>query len=171
MGMDVMGLNPTEDTGEYFRNNVWWWRPLWNYCVHVAPELCEDVNGNYNDGDGLDAESSKELARILHNEIASGRTEEYRKAYYNYLSRLPRHRCEHCDGTGIRTDEVGVDHGMPSRELEPETAALLGRSHGWCNACAGEGMQEAWDTNYPFSVENVEEFANFVEHSGGFAIH
>jgi hypothetical protein len=28
MGMDVYGKEPKSDKGEYFRNNVWWWRPL-----------------------------------------------------------------------------------------------------------------------------------------------
>ena len=28
-----------ENKGVYFRNNVWWWRPLWNYVC----EVCEDV--------------------------------------------------------------------------------------------------------------------------------
>ena len=35
MGMDVSGMNPSSETGEYFRNNVWWWRHLWNYSVLV----------------------------------------------------------------------------------------------------------------------------------------
>ena len=27
--------------GVYFRNNVWWWRPLWNYCLAVAEDIIE----------------------------------------------------------------------------------------------------------------------------------
>ena len=27
MGMDVYGRNRCSKEGEYFRNNVWWWRP------------------------------------------------------------------------------------------------------------------------------------------------
>ena len=29
--------------GIYFRNNVWWWRPLWNYCYNIAPDLVGDI--------------------------------------------------------------------------------------------------------------------------------
>ncbi|QOR55575.1 MAG: hypothetical protein UMS36scaffold28_65 [Phage 59_13] len=29
MGMDVYGVKPKSKQGEYFRNNVWSWRPLW----------------------------------------------------------------------------------------------------------------------------------------------
>ena len=83
MGFDLYGLNPKGDVpkpvitdwkddsisfeeqmkayqsyqndtpGSYFRANVWWWRPLWQY-ITVA---CEDIltekdieSGSYNDG-------------------------------------------------------------------------------------------------------------------------
>ena len=36
MGMDVFGKNPTDEKGAYFRNNVWFWHPLWDYCLHLS---------------------------------------------------------------------------------------------------------------------------------------
>ena len=30
-----------DNPGVYFRNNVWWWRPLWNYCYAVAEDIIE----------------------------------------------------------------------------------------------------------------------------------
>lgn len=171
MGMDVMGLEPTSEQGSYFRNNVWWWRPLWNYCEEVAPALCDGVSGHYNDGDGLDSVSASELATVLFAEIESGRTEQYRLNYYAQLAELPREDCSLCEATGIRTDEVGVSNGQPTRALSPEVASLVGREIGWCNGCDGVGTKEHWATHYPFSVENVREFAEFVRDSGGFGIH
>lgn len=53
MGMDVYGNHPTGKTGEYFRNNVWWWRPLAVYCCQVAPDItahCEHWQSNDSDG-------------------------------------------------------------------------------------------------------------------------
>ena len=168
MGMDVVGRNNPD---AYFRNNVWWWRPLWDYCVELAPELCEEVSGHYNDGDGLDEDGALQLSAILYMEIESGRTLRYEKAYNKRISELPRHDCNLCEGTGIRTDAVGVDMGMPTRELEPHVAAIVGRTHGWCNACGGEGLADDWQTSYPFSVENVSEFADFLADCGGFSIY
>jgi len=52
MGMDVYGIAPIAEVGKYFRNNIWWWHPLWNYVQEVAPHLTEGVNGHFNDGDG-----------------------------------------------------------------------------------------------------------------------
>ena len=52
MGMDVYGKAPTAEVGEYFRRNVWGWRPLWDMCLDLFPELTEKVEyGHSNDGD------------------------------------------------------------------------------------------------------------------------
>jgi hypothetical protein len=28
MGFDIYGRKPSSDAGKYFRNTIWWWRPL-----------------------------------------------------------------------------------------------------------------------------------------------
>jgi hypothetical protein len=170
MGMDVFGKNPVNETGEYFRNNVWWWRPLWNYCYDVAPHLLIGVSGSTNDGDGLEADDTQELVNILKVELEAGRTLEYQTEYNAELANLPRQDCELCETTGIRSDEVGFNAGMDKRELSPEVQILTGRTHGWCNACDGIGTKENWSAGYPFSVENVQEFVDFLASSGGFEI-
>lgn len=167
MGMDVVGRNNPD---AYFRNNVWWWRPLWDYCIEVAPELCGNVAGHFNDGDGLDEDDALELSRILQSHLESGQTKLYELDYNLRLASLPRNDCPQCGGTGIRTDEVGVEMGMPMRELEPEIQIITGRTHGWCNGCQGEGKNDHWETNYPFTVENVAEFTEFLDECGGFSI-
>jgi len=43
--------------GIYFRANVWWWRPLWDFCAHHCPDIIDQKtydSGHYNDGAGLD---------------------------------------------------------------------------------------------------------------------
>jgi len=174
MGMDVFGKNPTAEVGHYFRNNVWWWRPLWDYCCEVGAEVITDElaeNGHYNGGAGLDEDDAKALADILLTELAEGRTEAYEREHTAQLAELPRQKCEICDGTGIRTDELGVEYGHPDKELSPEVTILTGRTHGWCNGCQGVGTREHWGMSYPFSAENVREFAAFLTECGGFEIH
>ena len=39
MGMDVYGENPKNEKGEYFRNNVWWWRPLGDFVCSNYEEI------------------------------------------------------------------------------------------------------------------------------------
>ena len=73
--------------GYYFRNNCWWWRPLWNYCYEIAPDLIsEDLwnSGHSNDGAGLNGKDAKELGHRLLKEIESGNTLEYQAQYQQH---------------------------------------------------------------------------------------
>lgn len=170
MGMDVYGIAPKTEAGEYFRNNVWYWRPLWNYCLKVGADFLDPEVGHDNSGDSINATQARELAARLREEVQSGRTAEYKRSYDAYLASLPRHDCQFCEGTGIRSDAVGIERGMPDKVLEQDLAIMLGRTAGWCNACQGEGKVDAFETNYPFDVNNVIEFAEFCIGSGGFQI-
>lgn len=177
MGMDVIG----KKTDSYFRNNVWWWRPLWAYATIVCPEICGLVkHAGTNDGDGLGADDSKALAKALKESIANGECANYETEYNEWRANLPRKKCELCNGTGIRTDKIGIAQGMPSMEIRRALEALdvsekeikaLGRTQGWCNGCDGVGTVAHNAAHYPFSVDNVREFAEFLEDCEGFAIH
>ena len=171
MGMDIYGQNPKNEKGEYFRNNVWWWRPLAGYICGNYEDIAQHCeHWDTNDGDGLDAEKSQELGERILADIALGIIKDHEKSYNEYLSTLERVNCDLCEGTGIRTDEVGMEHNMPTRELSPEVTILVGRTHGTCNGCGGVGTRENFQMNYPFSEENVKEFAEFLVNCGGFQI-
>ncbi len=64
MGMDVFGKNPTSKDGEYFRANVWSWRPIHQLCETV---LKKQLPGwAFNDGEGLETqEECNQLADAL----------------------------------------------------------------------------------------------------------
>jgi hypothetical protein len=150
MGMDVYGTEPIDPKGEYFRNNVWWWRPLWDYCITHHPDPAAKVeNGHSNDGDGLNATDATKLGTLLKQDILSGKVDSYEEKYKQELESLPMAKCEHCSGTGIRNDEY---------------------VQGTCNACQGEGKVKHWAASYPFNKENVQEFSEFLVNSGGFSI-
>lgn len=170
MGMDVIGNNPKTERGEYFRNNVWWWRPLWDYCSVVAPTLTAPVLGHTNDGDGLQEHEAELLSKLLLTEVESGRTAIYEKLYREELAELPLEPCELCNSTGIRGADSPNGIDQSNKELSEEHQSLYGRTHGWCNGCDGAGEKPSWLINYPFSVDNVKEFALFLADSGGFAI-
>jgi len=160
MGMDVYGKAPKSERGEYFRNNVWWWRPLWDYVEEVAPELVANVSGHTNDGDGLDAEGAETLSKILMIRLSDGSVEAYEKARNVYLESLPNDPCDFCNGMGI----VQVKEGWPDY-VEGE---ITFRDP--CNSCQGTKEKPHWEKHYPFSAENVKEFAEFLAESGGFSI-
>ena len=74
--------------GVYFRNNCWWWRPLWNYCYFISRHynlnlIDEELfqSGHCNDGAGLNAEDSMTLAMHLQMSIEDGTAENYDSEY------------------------------------------------------------------------------------------
>lgn len=91
MGMDVIGRAPVSETGRYFRNNIWWWRPLWNYCELVAPDIIPESNlGHSNDGWELGHRASVALATRLEFAISEGHAAAYERARQEHLSPSPR---------------------------------------------------------------------------------
>lgn len=159
MGMDVYGKD-----GSYFRNNVWRWRPLWNYCCEVGSNAIPDkvkASGHNNDGAGLNEKDSIKLAKILLHQIEIGETKKYEDEYTAKIEALPDEDCIICGGTGLRANVPNIGPG----------------SNG-CNACGGSfdgnnrgtGKRRPWAASYPFSVENVKEFAEFLLKCGGFEI-
>ena len=73
--------------GVYFRNNCWWWRPLWNYCYKIADDIIsEDVwnSGHCNDGAGLNEEDAKQLGERLLESIENGECLKYQAAYMQH---------------------------------------------------------------------------------------
>jgi len=150
MGMDVYGKKPKNEKGEYFRNNVWWWRPLWSFCVLTYPDVAGKVqDGHSNSGDGLNSIDSKKLAKLIKQDLDSGNVHKYAVERQAYLDSLPLKGCEHCNCTGIRDDQY---------------------VKGTCNACHGLGEVKDWATQYPFDVQNVVQFQEFLDNCGGFSI-
>jgi hypothetical protein len=171
MGMDVVGKKPSAPAGEYFRNNVWWWHPLWTFCEDNFPEIASKVTyAHTNDGDGLNSRDSKRLSNGIRAMIADGSAQQYIDERNQRLASLARSECDLCNGTGIRTDSVGVENGMPTAKLNEADAILLGRTEGTCNGCRGEGKCDSWETNYRLDLDNITNFADFLQVCGGFEI-
>lgn len=159
MGMDVFGKEPRSEQGKYFRNNVWWWRPLADYCCEVAPEIASGCGyWQSNDGDGLDDDGAIALADALQAEINSNRADAYARRRQSEIEMMPNEPCYLCEATGTRKPVPDVGAG----DLK------LGGIK--CNNCDGSGYVRPNADNYPFSVENVIEFIAFLRDCGGFEI-
>ena len=69
-----------ENPGVYFRNNVWWWRPLWMYvCASCEDILTEEdmSKGTWNDGHKISKTKSKRIAARLRKLIKSMKEEGF----------------------------------------------------------------------------------------------
>jgi len=68
MGFDVMGINPKNKEGEYFRNNIWWWGKLWVVCCYLLNDDDGKVDlkkGFHNDGLEIKGDIHKKLVGRL----------------------------------------------------------------------------------------------------------
>jgi hypothetical protein len=152
MGMDVYGESPKNKRGEYFRNNCWWWRPLWDYVCDICSDILTEKDhraGHYNDGHLIESERAERIANRLRAMCANGKVLDFEREYKAHMESVPDEICNLCGGSGTRTDMVVADG---------------------CNKCHGEGKVRPFETWYDFEAENVLEFAEFAEHSGGFRI-
>ena len=166
MGFDLItwGEAKTKD-GEYFRNNVWWWRPLAQYVIEQTKCVDEfDVEGwAYNDNHFVPKETARAIAKQLRHLIKSGHTKKYEMAW------------------NIKQKQLDEANDIVEKELE-EFCKSVNKKLGKTSLAPMEfpkDDKEKWekiyskknfDANYPFSVENVKEFAKFCEECGGFTI-
>jgi hypothetical protein len=179
MGFDVYGLKPETDVipdqpnwndknneeqvqayfawqentpGTYFRNNVWFWRPLWNYVSFMCDDILtnEDITeGEMNNGHRICKTKSKKIAARLRKLDKQGHIKRYASDRNKSLDDLKMEKCDLCKGTGLRNDFY---------------------VKGVCNGCDGKGEKKPWIAEYPFNVKNVRNFAHFCDKSGGFEI-
>ena len=150
---DIKSEYEQETPGIYFRNNVWWWRPLWDYIIEISGELLTPTQrqGGYeNSCTEIPERITRAIARRLSHEISSGNHKRYETEYREAIKNLELEDCEYCETTGQRD--------LGDGEMKD------------CNACRGKGQKESWEANYPFDAQNVEEFRVFLEQSGGIQI-
>ena len=104
MGFDLSGKNPMihteepknmsdfdarnkwyeDNPGVYFRNNVWWWRPLWGYISQVCADILTDndlQHGSFNDNHFISKAKCQKISRRLDKLIKDGDVAAYEKEY------------------------------------------------------------------------------------------
>ncbi|QDP53414.1 MAG: hypothetical protein GOVbin4296_24 [Prokaryotic dsDNA virus sp.] len=73
-----------DNPGVYFRNNVWWWRPLWHFVCQQCSDILseEEMNaGSYNDGKVISKAKSKKISKRLVRLLDNGTVKEYEEEY------------------------------------------------------------------------------------------
>ena len=136
--------------GVYFRNNVWWWRPLWQFvCERFDDVLTEQdmERGCYNDGHEITADKATQIGLDLTCMLEDGRIQAYNDRYEAEMKALPQVDCFVCDNN---------NRGHKKKKE--------------CKSCNQTGLKDDWAKSYPFDVENMREFATFCLESGGFTI-
>lgn len=73
-----------ENPGVYFRNNVWWWYPLWKFIVLYCDNILSDKDirsGTYNNGHIISKTKSKRIASRLRRLLKEGVVDTYIAQY------------------------------------------------------------------------------------------
>ena len=152
--------------GNYFRNNVWWWRPLWTFtCDHCADFLTEDdMNGGcYNDSYIITEDKAVAIAERLYEALKEPETQEYLDNHMKVMEKAKKHN-EMIEQEKKALDEIAVaitgDKDIAPinypKDLKKKFDELQKRRD--------------WASSYPINRENIENFARFAEQSGGFSI-
>lgn len=152
--------------GIYFRSNVWWWRPIWQYVSLFCDDFLnvKDMEaGEYNDGKEICKTKALKIASRFNRTNKDGtmdawvkiHTDEYEKAkkhnkkIQKQLDKISKECCIACD------DDTLVPADFP----EPFKTK-------W-NAKYAE---KNWNGSYPTSKDALLDFSKFCKESGGFDI-
>jgi hypothetical protein len=163
MGMDLYGIKPNSNDGEYFGNNVWWWRPLWYYVEYYCGEILtpqQIKGGHHNVGQIVFDWQAELLGNRLLQLIKEGSTKAVEIEQNTKYQNFPVRRCIRCLATG----EINKDQNRHIA-FENNTNSTS------CPECNGKGeIRDIPDEWFPFAEENVRNFAIFCKQSGGFSI-
>jgi hypothetical protein len=153
-----------DNPGSYFRNNVWWWRPLWNYVCEQCQDFLtvEDMaGGGSNDGHRISKTKALKISRRLSKLIGEGLVAEEDRKMTLMTAKAQASNQELKELMDEITKECHNEHGklVPANYPEPYYSE-------WKTLQS----QHDWDADYPFDADNIETFARFCESSGGFDI-
>ena len=162
---DDMDKYQGEVVGDYFRNNVWFWRPLWDFvCYHcngfLTPRDCS--KGGSNSGDKISKTKSIKIAKKLFRLIEDGTVAHYEKEYALGYEQANEHNAKINKELDKLKKKVNKE---TNKDLAPANYPEKYKKE-WDKIYA----KTNWTGSYPFSAENVKEFAKFCEQSGGFEI-
>lgn len=154
-----------EVVGDYFRANVWYWRPIADYVINYTDCIAEeDIKyWHENGGHEVDEETAIQISNQLNALIKQGHTKAYEKGYEDERKKEEKHNdkvekelekfCQSVKDKLGKADLAPAD--FPKEDHDEWERIYRKRKSG---------------ASYPFSVKVVKEFADFCKHSGGFRI-
>ena len=154
-----------EVIGDYFRNNVWWWRPLASYVIKFTGCIDESDHEYWSENGGheVDDQTAKQIHNQLKVLIESGHTKKFEDDYEKERLKAEKHN-----------DKVEKELEKFCKSVEKKLGKTNLAPNDFPKADHDEWERiyhkRKWNASYPFSVENVKEFAEFCRFSGGFKI-
>lgn len=84
MSFDLYGVKPMNEKGEYFRNNVWYWRPLWIFVCETCQDILtidQKLGGHTNNGVVVTQDQARRIAVRLSQFEERGKIAEFERMY------------------------------------------------------------------------------------------
>ena len=153
-----------ENKGYYFRNNVWWWRPLAQYVIKHTKVITDEkkIQGfSYNDGVEINEEEAVQIAKQLKHLIKTGHTKKYEEDYMLAYQKAELHNKK------VQKELDNFQKAMDKKHGDIAPAKYPKKDYVKWNAIYSKRDENG---TYPFAERNVKEFAEFAEQSGGFTI-
>ena len=153
-----------DNPGEYFRANVWFWRPIWNFVCCFCDFLSEDDcdKGCSNSGEQISKTKALKIASRLRKLDKSGFIQEWEDEMMISFNKAKKNnekvRLELKEFQNEMSLKYGV--GTPPKDYDKDDHKK------WEEIYA----KEDWAGSYPPSRKYIMEFAVFCQESGGFEI-
>jgi hypothetical protein len=153
------------NAGFYFRNNVWWWRPLADLVEHLCFFLNEKQKEHLHDNSGYeyDEATAIKIAEALSVFVKSDVAKKTEDKHKQMMKKAAIHNKK-------------IDLKMKS--LKMDAIARTGNKN-IAPRDYPKDLSDKWNkiyreydssAHYPFSLENIKQFIKFLRECGGFKV-
>ncbi len=155
-----------DNPGEYFRNNVWWWRKLWIFVCNACDKILSEKDisgGSFNDNHLITEDKALAIADRLDALLEDGTVDTIQKDVMEQVEA----------GRKINKQvekEIQELRKLVIKATGNEDIVPMNYPEEWREQYDKIRSKENWSSRYPFHKDNVKEFSKFCRQSGGFRI-
>ena len=154
-------INP----GEYFRANVWFWRPIWNFVCGACSDFLSDKDmdaGCSNSGDRISKTKALRIASRLRSLHKQGMIKTWEDEMIITFNEAKKNNEKVREKLNVFQDKMNLKYGdnTPPKDYNKTDHET------WNNIYA----EENWSAHYPPSMKGIIQFGQFCNESGGFEI-
>ena len=155
----------TKNAGVYFRNNVWWWRPLANFMIENCDWLTQEQQARLHDNSGFEFSEDEALsiADTLQKKVDDGTAEEDEVRNKEEMAVAEEWN------KGINKQQDALGEQAKKETGNPRIVPRDYPKHIY-NKWEALSKQRDWNESYPFDKGNIKEFIRFLRECGGFQV-
>jgi len=152
--------------GNYFRANVWGWRPLWQFVCEFCSDFLSEKDmraGDFNDGMKICKTKAKKIAARIRRLRRDGTLVKYSLIKTEIYELARKHN-------KIIQEELEEYQNYVTDQLNDKDIVPANYPKKYKDKWSRIYSKKDWNGSYPFHLENIVDFGKFCEESGGFEI-